>query len=185
MIVRQTTQFLWLLPDAASSARFGHLIGDLSARVGAAPFEPHVTLLGSLCAEAADLIEHTRALARLIAPFRIAVERPDHSDAYFQCVFLVTALDGELIAARAEAERTFGCAPNSTPFFPHLSLVYGTFDPVIRQQLVESAACELPTHCAVDRLQLVEGAPDYRDWRTIETFALSGTRNPCSQSGRA
>jgi len=185
MILGHTPHFLWLLPDAASNARFGRLIGDLSARVGAAPFEPHVTLLGSLWASPADTIEQARGLAERTAPFRIAVEHADHSDTYFRCVYFATALDAALIAARADAERTFGCEPASMPFFPHLSLVYGTFDPATRRQLVAAAQCGPPTHCIVDRLQLVKGAPDYRDWRTIETFALSGTRNPCARSGRA
>jgi 2'-5' RNA ligase len=172
MNTQHSIHFLWLLPEAVSSARLRRLIEDLSTRVGAAPFEPHVTLLGRLCAEPADLIERTRELAERIGPLRIAVERAGHSDAYFRCVYFTAALDGELSAARAEAEQTFGCAPSPTPFFPHLSLVYGALDPATRQQLADAAHRVQWAQFGVDRLQLVESAPDYRDWQTIGTFAL-------------
>ena len=178
MNTQHSIHFLWLLPEAVSSARLRRLIEDFSTRVGAAAFEPHVTLLGSVCAEPADLIERTRKLAERIAPLRIAFERTEHSDAYFRCVYFAAALDGELIVARAEAERTFGCAPTSTPFFPHLSLVYGAFDPATRRRLVESAGRGQPVPCIVDRLQLVKSASDYSDWQTMGTFALSGARIP-------
>ncbi|MBM4201153.1 MAG: hypothetical protein FJ189_07690, partial [Gammaproteobacteria bacterium] len=56
--------YLWLLPEPASHHRLGRSIEDLTARIGAPPFEPHVTLLGSLPGDASDLIDRARRLAQ-------------------------------------------------------------------------------------------------------------------------
>lgn len=168
--------YLWLLPEAASSARFDLIIKALAMRAATAAFDPHVTLLGSMRGEPSELLERTRTLAQRLAPFEIAVEHTDHGPHYFRCVYWAARLDAILASARTEAECEFRPARDEAPYAPHLSLVYGALDAATRHRLAVQADELRPTTFPVDRLRLVAGAPDYCDWQTLATCALRGSR---------
>jgi 2'-5' RNA ligase len=137
-------------------------------------FEPHVTLVGRVTGNEDMLVEVIDRLARNIAPIRMQVTGLEHSDAYFRCVALTVELDPALAAARAEAERCLPQAIVPERFQPHLSLLYGDVPPLLRQQICDEMGAAYPTAFTVDRLRLVAGAADYRSWRMLESFKLSG-----------
>ena len=174
--------YLWLLPEAADTLRLARLIETLTTSIGAAPFEPHLTLLGKLRGNASGLTDSARRLAESVAPFTIIVAGVGHGAEFFRCVYLTAAGNETLTTLRAEAERAFGPAEGDTPYTPHLSLVYGAPPVALRRRLADAAGIDPPTQFRVDRLRLVAGAPDYRNWRTVQTFALNGA-HPTDRNG--
>lgn len=164
--------FLWLMPELGGYWRLARIIQDLSARTGMPPFEPHVTLLGRIAGQEAELVERTRRLAQGIPSFAVTGIALEHGEQFFRCVYLAVLLAPALETARTEAERHFGRDGNAEPYRPHLSLVYGSLPPELRNQLCMAADGALPQRFVAARLQLVAGAPDYRDWRTVASFGL-------------
>ena len=171
---RQRMHYLWLLPAADSGTRCRTVIEDLAQQAGTWPFDPHLTLLGSVTGQTSTLTETARNLAQALAPLRINFELTGHGPQHFRCVYWAAALDAGLASTRAAAEQTFGVTGKASPFFPHLSLVYGALPPAARERLAHQAEPLRPAGLVVDHLQLIAGAPDHRDWQVVGHFALNG-----------
>lgn len=165
---------LWLVPAEGSDAsdRQGSLIERYADRYGeTVPFDPHVTIVGSMTHGEEAARTAAASLASDHDPLEVALVRPHCSTTYFQCVFLLAEPHTALLSLHADAAAAFDHDPG--PYVPHLSLVYGDVPLAERYRLVqEFDADTLPLTFTADRLRLVDTTGPVADWRTIAEHDL-------------
>ncbi|CEH12843.1 RNA ligase/cyclic nucleotide phosphodiesterase [Ceraceosorus bombacis] len=127
---------LWFVPSSSQATTLSSLQQHLSSLPGprtSAPFEPHVTLLSGVGQQADDAdsvwdklqesIKVTRKhddVVNFTCPIINAVTR----GMYFQCVLLQLDIPETLLRLNLDLAKAFD-KPQSAPYFPHASLIYG------------------------------------------------------------
>ena len=154
--------FVWLIPDEHSYDYFLSLISDFSKLLEGPMFLPHVTLCSSTDQRIFDL-----SISRL----SFQVEKPSHSDAFFQSIYLpVISETLEDLRKKIETESI------NIPLQPHLSLFYGTLPSSIRHDICTNVDLKYE-HCQLTKKVLVYGdtsqyASSVRGWQIVKTEVL-------------
>jgi hypothetical protein len=165
---------LWLVPADDVRVRLAERIGDFARRLGTPRFEPHVTLLGGINVPGESVIEKTQTLIPEFEPIHLRLTRPGRRDEFFRCLFLEVAPTPALTDAHRRARALFGKS-DEPPFFPHLSLVYGTLAPEAKNALLlelEQDASWRAKACASELwVVLTEGTVD--EWRVLAKLPMA------------
>ncbi|XP_073058580.1 cyclic phosphodiesterase-like isoform X2 [Primulina eburnea] len=124
MEVKKDFYSVWALPTEELRPRLKKLMEGLRSEFGGPQFEPHVTVVGAVSwteSEARD--RFTKACERLES-YDARVDRVATGTFFYQCVFLLLHPTPQVVGASAHCCGCFGYK-NSTPYMPHLSLLYG------------------------------------------------------------
>lgn len=163
---------IWLQPDPASSEYnyLNDLIEEYSQQYDDAPsFEPHITLVGGLSDDQAEINETTRTLAQDHQPFVVSFPRVHCSTTRFQCVFLLVEPILELLSLHEDAVESFGT--NGGMYVPHLSLIYSNMDFEDRLELMGEIESKSPPDTALlNSIAVVETTGDPQEWETIGEY---------------
>lgn len=172
---------LWLRPEGETRARIIEVMRRLRERGGGPAFEPHVTLLGGIEAEAADAGSKLERLTARIRPITLALGRIDWREERFRCLFAVVAPSAELAAARRAAVEVFGVVP-AGPYEPHLSLLYGEIDAALKRELAAAAGGGLDLSFEAAAVELVDTSRNIpvERWRTLAARACAAGSAPHS-----
>jgi hypothetical protein len=162
---------LWLLPGEPARTVLERLIHRLAAEHDSPGFPPHLTLLGGLAPDPAN-VEAAALLAARLPPFSVAVSRISHTAEYFHSLYLEVAGADALLRARREAEDVFGSTP--WPFAPHLSLFYGTPPPAERERMALAVAPFAPRATPLVELALFRTAGGVASWAEAVRLPLAG-----------
>ncbi len=150
--------------------RLAARIDRLAQRFGTPRFRPHATLLGAMACrgEAEACMER---LATPHPPMTLPVEGIDGAEAPFRVFYLRLGQTPELTHLRKTARAR--CPHGETrPWFPHLSLLYGTLDRSTRQRLAAEWATGLPDRIPFDRIALVDARGPVSQWRVLAAAPL-------------
>ncbi len=170
---------LWMIPTGSALKVYDEIVGTTARQLGTFHFLPHVTLVAALMAPVQDVIERTRHLATLLAPYEFELDDLSQKDAYFQCVFATMKRTDAVVDANETARQVFEEKRLDPPYMPHLSLIYGEFDhdrktneiiPKLREQLQERGVDtrRLP----VDAIEIWSTQGDVKDWYLVERVPL-------------
>jgi 2'-5' RNA ligase len=162
---------LWLMPEGSACDRLVGLIGRLAARLGTTAFAPHVTLLPGVSGAEDDVLDRARALAADLEPLSLELSGIDGSDAHFRCLFHRVADVRPMQAAHERASSRFG-RELDTSFDPHLSLVYGTLAPELKNELARELSAEAPIAFEASRVHVWRTEGVVGEWRELATFGL-------------
>lgn len=167
-----TTYHLWLKPSGKIYDILAKTIADLSNAYQGPFFEPHVTLLGSLPGTEEEISLRSSQLGTLLQPFDIQLTEPAHGDEYFQCVFLKAQETPAIMNAHALARKLFG--KDTSPYMPHLSLLYGHYSIELKDTIAATLHETLGLNFTVDTFDLIRaGSENPKDWISILTVPLS------------
>ncbi len=167
---------LWLLPAAQHQSTLLETIARLSALMGGARFEPHVTIQGDI-----DLpLETLRGLAQSLAQrtpvqaWRVESVRAD--DHFFRCLVL-RLQDSAAFDALQEAVTAACGSPDGRSPYPHLSLAYAQphrDNQGLRQVLAEEFD---GSTIVLDRIAVVRCSRQVplNDWTVVAQFPLLPT----------
>ena len=126
---------LWLMPSGDLCEALAHTILRLSRIYQTPAFEPHVTLLGELTEPEAEVLSKTQHLASLIRPCEIRLSRADYLSDYFRCLFLRVEETKPVMEANLKARKVFN-RYRDPKYMPHLSLMYGSLGPGVKETIV-------------------------------------------------
>ncbi|HXB57040.1 MAG TPA: 2'-5' RNA ligase family protein [Vicinamibacteria bacterium] len=164
---------LWLMPESGVGDRLRVLIEGLARRHRTPSFPPHLTLLGGIPGPEEDALSRVAGLARGLGPIAIRLVDVETSDEYFRCVFVRAEPTEALRAAHVGARAAFANVA-STPFRPHLSLLYGRLEPPERAAVLQELGGTLELAFEASRLHVFRTQGPPRDWRPRGAFPLGG-----------
>ena len=164
---------LWIMPSGQVYNSLLDLISQLSTRYHTPPFEPHVTLLGSLTLPEAEMVSKTKRLAGLIKSLTVTLHTPDWSDEYFRCLFVNVQKTDELLEANRSAGAIFD-AGHDSGFRPHLSLIYGDLSADIKETIVErlGGGCDMQFQAGSVHLTTASSDTEPSCWCRLREFSL-------------
>ncbi|KAJ0082353.1 hypothetical protein Patl1_10334 [Pistacia atlantica] len=103
---------VWAAPPEDVIPRIKKLMEGLRSEFGGPQFEPHMTVVG--------------------------VDRVATGTFFYQCVYLLIHPTTEVVEASAKSSSTFGFK-SSTPYMPHISLLYGDLTDEEKKKAQEKA----------------------------------------------
>ncbi|KAL9329470.1 hypothetical protein ACSQ67_004473 [Phaseolus vulgaris] len=135
----QAVYSVWAIPPEDVAARFANLMTALRSDFGGPHFQPHITLVGAIKLTADDALAKLRSASQALKPFHVTVDRVAAGTFFYQCVYLLLRPDPHLLEASAHSCKHFGYA-SSTPYMPHLSLLYGDLSDEEKRKAQERAS---------------------------------------------
>jgi hypothetical protein len=172
---------LWMVPTGASLKAYDDIVGTTARELQTFHFLPHVTLVAALMTPVQDVVERTRHLATLLAPYEFELDDVSQRDAYFQCVFATMKVNDAAVNANTIARQVFPEKQSDPPYMPHLSLIYGDFPyeykmqeliPKLRTKLKERTPDSL--RLPVDAIEIWSTQGDVKEWYLVERVPLTG-----------
>ncbi|CAA3030180.1 cyclic phosphodiesterase-like [Olea europaea subsp. europaea] len=115
---------VWALPPEDVRPRLKKLMNDLRSEFGGPEFEPHVTVVGTISLTEREARDMFNKACEGLKAYNANVERVSTGTYFYQCVFLLLQPTPEVMEASTHCTSHFGYK-TSTPYMPHLSLLYG------------------------------------------------------------
>ncbi|KAK3004223.1 hypothetical protein RJ639_018025 [Escallonia herrerae] len=122
---------VWALPPEDLKPRLKKLMGELRSEFNGPEFEPHVTVVGAVSLTEGDARDKFKSACEGLKAYNAKVEKVATGSFFYQCVFLLLHPTAEFsvriftpgVETSAHCCSHFGYR-NSTPYMPHLSLLY-------------------------------------------------------------
>ena len=162
---------LWLVPGGDTYKELSALITRLAKSHGAPVFEPHVTLLSGIKNEGEDeLLRLTHLLATRVEPFEVKLAETRYMDDYYRCLFLMAEPTDGLIRANIEAKLVMAELIGQQEFYPHLSLLYGEFFPMVKEAIIADIGARMDISFTADKVKLLRVTGGPADWKPLGEF---------------
>ncbi|PON69166.1 2',3'-cyclic-nucleotide 3'-phosphodiesterase [Trema orientale] len=123
-LVNKEVYSVWALPPDEVGARLKMLMEGLRDEFGGPQFEPHITVVGAISLTADDALNKFRSACEGLKAYNASVDRAATGTFFYQCVYLLIHPTAEVVEACSHCTGHFGYK-SSTPYMPHLSLLYG------------------------------------------------------------
>lgn len=163
------------MPSGKAYDRLAQIIIELGHAYHAPAFEPHVTLLAGIPGPEESVVGQCHQLTAMLEPFSVQLTRLDQLDEFYRSVFVRVLETAPVMETNLRAQDIFGLE-QKPPYMPHLSLLYGNFPQVTKQQIINRLEESCALEFQVDRLYLIDGQGQPRDWRRVEEFAFRTVR---------
>lgn len=173
---------LWFMPGGGAAESFGSLMNELSRKYHAPMFEPHVTLLGGIERPEHDIVQCAEKLAHRLRPLTIVLTTADTHEAYFQCLFLRVRQTRPILEAQRTARAIFGRG-GDPPYLPHMSLLYGIYDPKTKQEIIARIGTNFPRRFSVVDLHLWRTQGEPENWASVHVSSLGPQRASVRPAG--
>lgn len=168
-----TRYALWLVPQGQRRKQLSELITRLARGHGAPAFEPHLTLIGSITSDdEGDVLRRTHLLASRLEPFEIKLAEVMHRDEFYRCLYLKAEPTEGLLRANVEARLVMAeiCGPSE--FYPHLSLLYGDFFPMVKEAIMQDIGRRMDITFTATAIKLVRICGGPKDWKPVGEIRL-------------
>ncbi|XP_051116679.1 cyclic phosphodiesterase-like [Andrographis paniculata] len=129
---------VWGLPPEELTPRLKRLMDGLRSEFGGPQFEPHVTIVGAIRLTESEAREKLRTACEALKAYTATVDRVATGTFFYQCVFLLLHPTPQVVEASAHCCSHFGYK-SSSPYMPHLSLLYGDLSNEVKKTAQEKA----------------------------------------------
>ncbi|CAA0823680.1 Cyclic phosphodiesterase [Striga hermonthica] len=129
---------VWALPPVELTPRLKKLMDGLRSEFGGPQFEPHVTVVGAVSLTEAEARDRFAKACEGLKAYGATVEKVAAGTFFYQCVFLLLHPTPQVVEASAHCCGHLGYK-NSTPYMPHLSLLYGDLTDEEKKRAQEKA----------------------------------------------
>ncbi|KAL2494650.1 Cyclic phosphodiesterase [Forsythia ovata] len=136
--IKRDVYSVWALPPEDVRSRLKKLMNDLRSEFDGPEFEPHVTVVGAISLTETEARGKFNKACEGLKPYNATVEKVATGTFFYQCVFLLLHPKPEVMEASAHCMSHFGYI-TSTPYMPHLSLLYGDLTDEEKKKAQEKA----------------------------------------------
>ncbi|XP_061356400.1 cyclic phosphodiesterase-like isoform X2 [Gastrolobium bilobum] len=136
--IRKEWYSVWAIPPEDERARFTKLMSALRSEFDGPQFEPHITVVGAISLTADEALTKLRSSCEGLKAYNVTVDGVATGTFFFQCVYLLLNPTPQVVETSTHCCSHFGYK-NSTPYMPHLSLLYGDLTDEEKQKARERA----------------------------------------------
>lgn len=163
---------IWIMASGRTARAAQRTIRGLARANGTVSFRPHVTLLGYISGERAEIIRKASRLSSRIRKIPVRLSGVSHSGSYTMPLFVKVGKTRELVAARKHAEKEFASAKSR--FAPHMSLMYARLPKSRRiKMLGDIKKASLGEGFIAHTICLYARRWDGKKWAIVKSFRLS------------
>jgi len=155
-----------LIPEQKTGDVLSGLIEEFGERFQTSVFRPHLTLLGQLQDDIAQILPLFSQLGETGQPLILQSESVAFENFYFRALFYKIRAVPDLLAFHSKAWHMFG-RDLEPPFFPHISLLYSLASE--KEKAVGLSALRVPEQIDIPiaSLELVKTEGDVESWKTV------------------
>jgi 2'-5' RNA ligase len=166
---------LWLMPTGEAYHELSGLIKTLAEEYHGPVFEPHVTLLGEVRQSDDEILRRAAQLASGQQPFPIIVRTVEYQDFYFRALFVRAERTDPLQALYNRAKEIFAM-PDIPEYMPHVSLMYGNFPQLVKEQIIKAIGRDHTTEFTVSSVHVFKNDGEAHTWYRVKElpFLSSG-----------
>lgn len=156
---------IWLVPGDENYKLLFDLIVSLSKKYPSPGFEPHITLIGGIDLPEGKAVVKTYKIASQLKQFSITLDQIGYQNFYFRSLYL---------QGKVSSQKVFG-VKDTSPYFPHLSLLYGNISEFEKLKIISGLAkkIRLPLKIKIKELCLYKTQGKVQDWYSVARFRLS------------
>uniref|UniRef100_A0A1J3DHK4 Cyclic phosphodiesterase n=1 Tax=Noccaea caerulescens TaxID=107243 RepID=A0A1J3DHK4_NOCCA len=136
--VKKEVYSVWALPDEETEPRFRKLMEALRSEFAGPRFDPHVTVVGAINLTADEAKKMFEATCDGLKVYSATVDRVATGNFFYQCVFLLLRSTPEVMKAGEHCKNHFQFS-TTTPYMPHLSLLYAELTEEEKKKAQEKA----------------------------------------------
>ncbi|XP_042484562.1 cyclic phosphodiesterase-like [Macadamia integrifolia] len=129
---------VFALPPEDVNQRLKAVMKGLRSDFGGPEFEPHITVVGIIRLTKSDALQKFNSACEGLKSFTAQVDSVATGTFFYQCVFLRLHTTPEVMSTAEKINDCFGYK-NSTPYMPHLSLLYGDLTDEEKKKAQEKA----------------------------------------------
>ena len=158
------------MPAPSDEALLAGIVSELSGRFGTPLFAPHLTLQGDTETTPAVLERAVTTVADTVEAFSEPVTAVEGIESYFRSFYARFAASAPLTTLKRTLD-----PDDSTPFMPHVSLLYGAVEPSAKAAAITEIGARLAGRTIrFDRIGIVTSGQDVpiADWRVVASVAL-------------
>lgn len=159
---------LWLMPDEGQVETLTRAMESLAATYKSPAFKPHITLLGGINHEHKEKVFDSFTLPKL----HVELGNLETEDTFFKSFYLPVSKSKELSAARRSARKAFEVSIQET-YNPHMSILYGNFDPNKKLEMIRSFTVILPKQLNLTKLALINTNGTANEFQIIKVKDLA------------
>lgn len=159
------------MPTGGVYNKIAEMISTLSRRYESPDFPPHVTLLGGLLGSEEEIVRKTEQLAGQIRPLTIMLTHVDSLKEYFRCLYLRADESADLEDMNRIARGIFD-RHQDPKFTPHLSLMYGTFPPQVKEKIIQELRNVFSMRFEARSIHLYSTNGEPKDWYRVKQLDL-------------
>ncbi|XP_043702787.1 cyclic phosphodiesterase [Telopea speciosissima] len=134
----QNVYSVWALPPEDVSQRLKAVMKDLGSEFRGPEFEPHITVVGAIRLTKADALQKFNSACLGLKSYTAQVDSVATGTFFYQCVFLLLHTTPEVMSTGEHCTSHFGYK-SSTPYMPHLSILYGDLSDEEKKKAQEKA----------------------------------------------
>ncbi len=127
---------IWLIPSSPTFENIQNCIRTLSEKHNGPIFEPHITILGNIEKDLGSITTTLEKLANNVHVFKLQLGEISISNTYFQSVLIRVRATDTLMRLHQDMKSLLNV--ESSPFMPHMSLLYGNHDMEVREKIASS-----------------------------------------------
>ncbi|XP_042439018.1 cyclic phosphodiesterase-like [Zingiber officinale] len=124
---------VWALPPDDVRDRIKRIMAALRSEFGGPAFEPHITVVGAISLAPDDALCRFRSACAALSRYPARVSAAARGTFFYQCVFLLVDPTPEVVATKSHSCIHFRYE-NSTPYMPHLSLLYADLPDEVKEK---------------------------------------------------
>lgn len=162
---------LWLMPEEERHGELAALLKILAKEYRSPLFEPHVTLIGGIVLSEEMVIIRSQQLALGQKSFSVTLQTVNYQDYYFRALFVKAEKTQPLLALHNRAKKIFEMQEIPS-YMPHLSLLYGNYSQVIKEQIIEAIGKNQAMDFAVNTIHLFKTDGEVSAWYKVQEFPL-------------
>jgi 2'-5' RNA ligase len=162
--------WIFLIPNENQSREYKTIINSLSKKYNMPDIDPHITLLGPLKTDEKVLIHKVERIIKDFKKMEVGVFGVNYSNTVSQCVFAQIIMSPQLLELYKKLESDLQYSSKS-PFFPHISLLYGDLSPEEKANIASQVKVE--NELELDRLIIFRDGPLPNEWTNVAEFELS------------
>ncbi|KAL2524294.1 Cyclic phosphodiesterase [Abeliophyllum distichum] len=136
--IKKEVYSVWALPPEDVRPRLKKLMESLRSEFGGPELEPHVTVVGAISLTESEARDMFRKACEGVKAYIASVDKVATGTFFYQCVFLLLHPTPEVVQASAHCSNQFGYK-SSTPYMPHLSLLYADLTDEEKKEAQEKA----------------------------------------------
>ncbi|XP_043702788.1 cyclic phosphodiesterase-like [Telopea speciosissima] len=129
---------VFALPPEDVNQRLKALMKGLRSDFGGPEIEPHITVVGMIRLTKADALQKFKSACEGLKSYTAQVDSVATGTFFYQCVFLLFNTTPEVMSTTEHCTACFGYM-SSTPYMPHLSLLYGDLTDEEKKKAQEKA----------------------------------------------
>lgn len=161
---------IFLVPTKAQYSEYDKVIQSFSLKNYKTPSFPHITLLNKVEAEESDLVTKVQGISKSFNKIEVDVFGINFTNTVSQCVFAQIKMTSLLLNLYQELETELKHSEKS-PFFPHMSLVYGNLSSEEKANIASQIKVE--KKLLLDKVVIYLDGPLASDWRMIAEIGLN------------